>query len=69
MLNGLYVNEFFQVNHTWYGVMKHKNNPSFCRYVAITYFRPNDFDWMSLTPTLEKAIGHIYHEEKAKRKK
>jgi len=58
-----YIQEVFQFNQKWYGIVKVEGYPSFARYVLVTSFYPGGCNWISINDTMEKAVSY-FHSQK-----
>jgi len=61
---GFFLEEIFQFDYKWYGVLRCEYHKSFKRYVSITKFREDSCDWMSLNETLENAVKYFHENDK-----
>jgi hypothetical protein len=58
-----FIEECFQFERKWYGVLRVEGYSAFLRYVSVTHFYPGGCDWISINDTLEKAVRY-FHTQK-----
>lgn len=57
---GFYIDEFFQYRRNWYGVLKNEDSDTFFRFVKITHFHSDGYDWVALPSEKETVIKNYY---------
>lgn len=62
---GFYIEELFQFDKEWYGVLRSEDQLLFKRFVKITRIYNGGCDWSTLNETMETAIEFFF--EKAKK--
>lgn len=64
---GLFIEEVFQHQNKWFGLLLSEDNVNFARFVEITKFYPGGCDWRLLNGQKEKTISNYYAEVQRKK--
>lgn len=60
---GFFIEELFQFDKKWYGVLRCEYHDDFMRIVKITRINNESIDWVSLNQTFEKIIEEFYFND------
>lgn len=60
---GFIIEELFQFDKQWYGVLRSEDHKHFKRYVKITRIYKGGCDWTTINETLENAVKYFYESD------
>lgn len=61
---GFVINELFQFDGKWYGLLLSNDNSGFKRFIKVNKFYPGGCDWTILDGTLEAAVKYFYEKDR-----
>ena len=59
-----FIEEIFQFDGKWYGVLRVDGYPDFKRYVKVTNIHQGGFDWKTMNETMENAVKYFHEKDK-----